>query len=220
MRISEFGKVKLKSFHSFVSPRSGIRNPQSFRFFSHRQQRFLLLLALFTFALLRFRFDFPSSPLPTQERNQNVVVEVLGEVGSPGIHFFKNSPTPGEVIERAGGLKEMAYFHGDFSSPPLETGTLVTVVKENPRQMRVKLGRMEARKQLVFSIPLDLNQATMEDLCLISGVGESLAQRIIAYREKRGAFRSVDELKEVKGIGDTNYHFLKPFLTVNGSMMD
>ena len=44
-------------------------------------------------------------------------------------------------------------------------------------EMRVKLGRMEAKKLLVFSIPLDLNQATMEDLCLISGVGESLAQR-------------------------------------------
>jgi competence protein ComEA len=214
MRISEFGKEKLKSFHSFVSPRSEIRNPQSFRFFSHRQQCFLLILALFTLALLYFRFDFPSSPLPIQERNQEVVVEVLGEVCYPGIHLFKNSPTPGEVIERAGGLKEMAFSHGDFSSPPLETGTLVAVVKENPGQMRVKLGRMEARKRLVFSIPLDLNQATMDDLCLISGVGESLAQKIIAYREKRGAFRSVDELKEVKGIGDRNYHSLKPFLTV------
>jgi competence ComEA-like helix-hairpin-helix protein len=108
----------------------------------------------------------------------------------------------------------MAFSHGDFSSPPLETGALVAVVKENPGQIRVKLGRMEARKRLVFSIPLDLNQATMEDLCLISGVGESLAREMIAYRERRGAFRSVDELKEVKGIGDKNYQSLKPFLTV------
>jgi len=141
-------------------------------------------------------------------------VEVLGEVGHPGIHFFRNSPTPGEVIERAEGPTETAFSHGDFSSLPLETGTLVAVVKENPGRIRVTLGKMEARKRFVFSIPLDLNEATMEDLCLISGVGESLAREIMAYRERRGAFRSVDELKEVKGIGDKNYQSLKPFVTV------
>jgi len=142
------------------------------------------------------------------------VVEVLGEVRYPGIHLFRNSPTPGEVIERAGGPKKMAFSNGDFSSLPLETGTLVMVVNDNPGQIRVRLGRMEARKRLVFSIPLDLNQATLEDLCLISGVGESLAREIIAYRDRRGAFRSVDELKEVNGIGDQNYPSLKPFVTV------
>jgi competence protein ComEA len=214
MHISEFGKEKLKSFYSFVSSRSGVRNRQSFRFFSHRQACFLLILGPFTLALLYFRFYFPSSLLPIQERDQEVVVEVSGEVGYPGIHSFKNSPTPGEAIERAGGPKKMAFSNGDFSSLPVETGTLIAVVKENPRQIRVNLGRMEARKRLVFSIPLDLNQATLEDLCLISGVGESLAREVIAYRERRGAFRSVDELKEVKGIGDKNYQSLKPFVTV------
>jgi competence protein ComEA len=214
MQISEFGEDKLKSSRSSVNPRSGIRNPPSFRFFSHRQQRFLLILAPFTLALLYFRSDFPSSPLPAQERDPEVVVEVLGEIGYPGIHLFKNSPTPGEVLERAGGPKKMAFSNGDFSSSPLQTGTLVAVVKENPGQIRVKVGRMEARKRVVFSIPLDLNQATMEDLCLISGVGESLAREVIAYRERRGAFRSVEELKEVKGIGDKNYQSFKPFLTV------
>ena len=108
----------------------------------------------------------------------------------------------------------MSFSNGDFSSFPLETGTLLTVVKESSGQIRITLGRMEARKRLVFSIPLDLNQATMEDLCLISGVGESLAGEIIAYRERRRAFRSVDELKEVKGIGDKNYLSLKPSVTV------
>jgi competence ComEA-like helix-hairpin-helix protein len=214
MQISKFGKDKLKSFLSSVSLRSGVRNPPSFRFFSHRQQCFLLLLGPFALALLYIRLDFPSSPLSTQERDREVVVEVLGEVRYPGILLFRNSPTPGEAVERAGGPIKMSFPNGDSSSLPLETGTLLTVVKENPRQIRITLGRMEARKRLVFSIPLDLNQATMEDLRLISGVGESLAGEIIAYRERRRAFRSVDELKEVNGIGDKNYPSLKPFVTV------
>jgi competence protein ComEA len=215
MKISKFGKDKLISFLSFVSPRSEIRNRPFFRFFSHRQQCFLLILGPFTLALLYFRFDFPSSPLPIQERDQEVVVEVLGEVKYPGIHLFRTSPTPVEVIERAGGPKKMAFSNRDFASLPLETGTLITLVKENPGQIKVNFGRMEARKRFVFSIPLDLNQATLEDLCLISGVGESLAREIITYRERRGAFRSVDELKEVKGIGKKNYLSLKPFVRVN-----
>jgi len=76
------------------------------------------------------------------------------------------------------------------------------------------LGTMEARKLLVFSLPLDLNRATSEDLCLVPGVGESLANEVVAYRERRGSFRSIEELKHVKGIGDKKYLTLKPFLTV------
>jgi len=131
-------------------------------------------------------------------------VEISGEVRYPGIHLFKNAPTLEDVIKKAEGLKEIASFNGRLSSRSLEAGTLVTIVKENPRQMKVILGRMEAKKLLVFSLPLDLNQATAEDLCLIPGIGESLAQEMIAYRRRRGAFRSLDELKEVKGVGEKN----------------
>jgi competence protein ComEA len=70
---------------------------------------------------------------------------------------------------------------------------------------------MEARKLLVFSIPLDLNHVSVEDLCLIPGIGESLAQDIVAYRKKRNGFRAVEELKKVKGIGEKKYETLTPF---------
>jgi competence protein ComEA len=73
---------------------------------------------------------------------------------------------------------------------------------------------MEPKKLLVFSIPLDLNRVTAEDLCLIPGIGESLAQEMIAYRERRRAYRSLEELKEVKGMGEKKYRTLKSFLIV------
>jgi competence protein ComEA len=72
---------------------------------------------------------------------------------------------------------------------------------------------MAANKLLVFSIPLNLNHVSVEELCLIPGVGESLAQEIIAHREKRKGFRSVDELRNVKGIGEKKYNAIKGFLT-------
>jgi competence protein ComEA len=73
---------------------------------------------------------------------------------------------------------------------------------------------MEAHKLLVFNIPLDLNRVSMEDLCLLQGIGESLAREIITYRERRKRFRSVEELKNIKGIGDKKYQSLKNFLIV------
>jgi len=73
---------------------------------------------------------------------------------------------------------------------------------------------MEARNLLVFSIPLDLNRVPVEDLCLIPGIGESLAREIVTYREKTGGFRAVEELKNVKGIGEKKWENFKPFFTL------
>jgi competence protein ComEA len=165
-------------------------------------------------SLLYLRFHALFSMSPVEESMQEIVVEVSGEVCYPGIHVFKEVPTLDEVIKKAGGLKEIASFGSIRSSRFLKTGTLITVVKGNPGEIQVKLGRMEARKLLVFSIPLDLNQATVDDLSLIPGIGESLAQEITAYRQRRRAFRSLDELKEVKGVGEKKYQSLRPFLTV------
>jgi competence protein ComEA len=73
---------------------------------------------------------------------------------------------------------------------------------------------MAANKLLVFSIPLDLNRVSIEDLCLIPGVGESLAQKIITYRERRRGFRSVEELKNVNGIGEKKFHSFKTYFVI------
>ncbi len=50
--------------------------------------------------------------------------------------------------------------------------------------------------------PLDLNAASAEELAVLPGIGETLAERIVAYREAHGAFGSVEELLEVSGIGE------------------
>jgi competence ComEA-like helix-hairpin-helix protein len=95
--------------------------------------------------------------------------------------------------------------------PPLIKGGLGGIRQE---ELKIRIGRMAASKLLVFSIPLDLNQASAEDLCLIPGIGDSLAQEITAYRERRRGFRSVEELKNVRGVGGRKYETFKKFLAV------
>jgi competence protein ComEA len=182
--------------------------------FSLQQQWVLFFIALLILGILYFKFYYqPFSP-PSEEFTKEVVVEVAGEVRNPGVYLFQNPPTLKEVIEKAGGLKETAQFNSPSSTEALETGTLLSINKESPQKIKVKMERMAANKLLVFSIPLDLNRVSMEDLCLIPGIGESLAQEIITYRERRKGFRSVEELKNVKGIGGKKYQVLRTYFSV------
>jgi competence protein ComEA len=181
------------------------------KYFSVGQQRILFILALLVLGILYFKFYYHPLPYPQKQNIRETVIEVIGEVQKPGIYIFQNPPTLGEAIEKAGGVKEPAILDKGLSSEFLETGTLLIIKKESFQEVNIKMGRMASNKLLVFSIPLDLNRVSVEDLCLIPGIGESLAQEIVAHRERRRGFRSVEELKNVKGIGDKKYRNLKGF---------
>jgi competence protein ComEA len=62
--------------------------------------------------------------------------------------------------------------------------------------------------------PVDLNSADSAALESIPGIGKSLSQRILAFREKNGPFQSVDDLLKVQGIGEKSIQKLRPYLTV------
>ena len=63
--------------------------------------------------------------------------------------------------------------------------------------------------------PLDLNTATAAELTELPGIGEKLAERIVAYREANGPFTSVEEIMEVDGIGEGKFADLEGRITVN-----
>lgn len=67
---------------------------------------------------------------------------------------------------------------------------------------------------------LDLNTATLQQLMLLPGIGETLGQRIIDYRTEHNGFSSVDELKQVSGIGDKKFAEIMPYVKVGGSYED
>jgi competence protein ComEA len=187
--------------------------------FSLSQQWVLSLLALLMLGLLYFRFYHTPLPSPSEEVFHEVVIEVAGEVKIPGIQLFRETPTLRSVLQKAGGVKEASLQGTGSLSERLETGTLVTVaektsLKGSDAEIRVTLGRMEAKKLLVFSIPLNLNRVSVEDLCLVPGIGEPLAREIVTYRDRKKGFRSVEELKNVKGIGETKMDAVRNYFTL------
>ena len=68
--------------------------------------------------------------------------------------------------------------------------------------------------------PLDLNRAAAEELAGLPGIGEVLAERIVAYRAEHGPFASVEELLNVSGIGEKKLEALRPEVTVGEGKTD
>ena len=68
-----------------------------------------------------------------------------------------------------------------------------------------------ARRSVTF--PIDLNTAGREQLLELPGIGDKLAERILMYRKSHGAFRNVEELRKVKGIGKKRMEKVRPLVT-------
>ena len=61
---------------------------------------------------------------------------------------------------------------------------------------------------------ININTADVDTLKGIKGIGPKLAENIVAYREKVGQFKTVDDLLEVKGVGDKKLEAIRPFIDV------
>ena len=62
--------------------------------------------------------------------------------------------------------------------------------------------------------PLNLNTATATHIALLPGIGPKAAERIVEHRQKNGGFKKIEELMNVKGIGEKSFLKLKPLITV------
>ena len=62
--------------------------------------------------------------------------------------------------------------------------------------------------------PINLNTATVAQLETLPGVGKSTAERILEYRQKNGGFKKVEDLMNVRGVGEKSFLKMKPLITV------
>ena len=79
---------------------------------------------------------------------------------------------------------------------------------------RLDIGEMNAAERLALEMPIDLNRATLEDLMLVSGIGERTAEKIVAYRNEVGPFKAVEDLKKVPGIKERKLSQLRKYFCI------
>ena len=136
-------------------------------------------------------------------RGSALVVQVVGAVRRPGLYRLPGGARIADAVARAGGATRRADTELINLAAPLADGTQVVV----PRKMAPGAAAAGAAGTAATDAsgqpqgPVHLNTATLADLDALPGIGPVTAQRILDYRQKHGAFSSVDDLDAVPGIG-------------------
>ena len=171
----------------------------------------LLAVALIGARYLRTERDPPAraQPAPVKvERSGGaaVVVHVVGAVRRPGVYRLPAWARLAAALRRAGGATSGADLQGVNLAAKVSDGQQVIVPARvaGASGTAVAAGAAAAPGQ-----PVSLNSATVDQLDELDGVGPVTAQKILDYRKEHGGFGSVDDLKQVSGIGPKRFETLK-----------
>lgn len=151
------------------------------------------------------------------DKNEGMVtVDVKGAVKTPGVYQLKSSSRVHDALLKAGGMTNEADLKSINQAQKLVDEAVVYVAKvgENVVDVTTNTSTSSATSQAKSGL-VNLNTATEADFQTISGIGQKRAQDIIAYREANGKFKSVDDLKNVTGIGAKTLEKLKEYVTVD-----
>ncbi|MHA2611622.1 MAG: helix-hairpin-helix domain-containing protein [bacterium JZ-2024 1] len=183
--------------------------------------RRIFFVALFSFAAgliiggMAVWLILPNSPTA-------VWVTVEGEVKKPGMYRFSRGARVSDAINRAGGFTPYADVRSLSLSQPLADGMYLLIPRissTSPQEIDnlIQESASETSQKPRSSTPsakINLNTATLEELMELPGIGEKTARAILDYRQKVGKFRSIEELKNVKGIGDKKFEKIKDLVTI------
>ncbi|MFJ6703183.1 MULTISPECIES: helix-hairpin-helix domain-containing protein [unclassified Streptomyces] len=149
-----------------------------------------------------------AAPAGPARSGGEVVVDVTGKVREPGVHSLPAGSRVTDALRAAGGVRPGTDTGGLNRARFLVDGEQIVVGGPAPP---AALGQAPggAAAGTGPSAPISLNTATVEQLDALPGVGPVLAQHIVEYRTAHVGFRSVDELRQVKGIGDRRFSDLR-----------
>lgn len=158
-----------------------------------------------------------------KEASPQMMVHVDGAVKSPGLYALQMAnPRVNDAIQIAGGLAEDANGQGINLASPVEDGQKIYIPRKGedappeipqPDQNKVSSNKQTNSKRDKKTV-VDINKATVDEFTKLQGVGEGLAQRIVADRQKNGPFKTTEDLMRVSGIGQKKFDQLKDNIRV------
>ncbi|KAK1179204.1 ComEA family DNA-binding protein [Streptomyces sp. NBS 14/10] len=161
----------------------------------------------------------PGAGLTAGSGPGSVVVDVSGKVRDPGVHRLRSGSRVADALKAAGGTRLGADLSGlnrarvltDGEQIVVGTPPALTPTGSGPA-VTAESGGAAGGAGSAPAGPVSLNSATVDQLDTLPGVGPVLARHILDYRTQHGGFRSVDELREVNGIGDRRFADLRPLV--------
>jgi competence protein ComEA len=159
----------------------------------------------------------PPAGTGTPAAAAELVVDVVGQVRSPGVVRLPAGARVQDAVESAGGASRSADLAALNLARPLVDGEQIVVPRPGEHPAVTPGAAAPAASAGPSGGPrpvLDLNTATQADLDVLPGIGPVLAGRILAFRSEHGRFSRVEELAEVAGIGEHLLAQLTPLVRV------
>lgn len=162
----------------------------------------------------------------TEEQNE-IIIHISGAIVNEGIVKMKQGARIADVIEKAGGLKENASLKNVNLAYMVEDGQKIYI----PTVQEEELGQDDIKEYLIVEdgnnssingtkfdkgdeLMVNLNKATQTELEELPGIGASTALKIINYRKENGDFKSIEDIKNVNGIGEAKFNNIKEYICV------
>ena len=161
-----------------------------------------------------------------------IFVHIDGYVNNPGVYQIKENERINLLIEKAGGLKNGYSIKNINLAAKLSDGDKVYIPsieeekslgnQNNNNNNNANIGgkhtnngnNLNNNVSITKNNKININTANVSELKQITGIGESTANKIIDYRHNVGKFKKIEDIKEVKGIGESKFESLKNKITI------
>ena len=161
-----------------------------------------------------------------KEGQDTIEVYVVGCVEKPGVYEVLKGTTVEKVAKEAGGFTKDADLERINLVHKLKDNVMLEI-KSKSERLSAELNNESNKKVQSMKIirgvyeddnredvQVNINTATKQRLSKLPGIGNSVAEKIIRYREENGEFESVEDLKNISGIGESKFNNIKDMLIV------
>lgn len=155
----------------------------------------------------------------TIDEKNYIVLHITGEVINPGIIKIEEGQRVADAIEAAGGVTQNANLNKINLAYVLKDGQKLYVPsiydEEEKEFITENIGKNILDESIENNnIKININTATESQLENLSGIGPSTAMKIVNYRKENGLFKSIEEIKNVPGIGESKFNAIKDNICV------
>ena len=160
------------------------------------------------------------------EEKVKIVVHISGEITNPGVISLDEGARLIDAINASGGLTSKADISKVNLAYVLEDAQKIYIPSVDDKDESTYISKDSGNTEIVTSenartstkkegkLMVNINTATEEQLEELTGIGESIAKRIIEYRKENGKFNSIEDIKNVSGIGDAKFNRIKDNICV------
>ncbi|MGM9934142.1 helix-hairpin-helix domain-containing protein [uncultured Clostridium sp.] len=158
--------------------------------------------------------SYLNSAAENKLQNKTIIVEIKGQVKNPDVYTLDENSIINDLITLAGGVTENADLSSINRAKKLQNHEMIYIADKNEASIAQNSMADPSEHSVMSESLVDINTAEAEQLKTLNGIGDSKAKSIIEYREQNGGFKSIEEIKNVTGIGEKMFEKIKDNITV------